>query len=131
MEFVRHFMLKTFLNLYVFVWKLRAKYGTVAKIENNILRPRGKKPELILPEINSNLGTEMLRRFNVTLDKNGDFDVLTNGTQVQFDFDSIFFTPNIQIVVLNYYGQLIAFNPTPLHLKYYVETKYLIIERVH
>ena len=59
------------------------------------------------------------------------FDVLPNGTQVQFDFDSIFFTPNIQIVVLNYYGQLIAFNPTPLHLKYYVETKYLIIERVH
>ena len=78
MEFVRHFMLKTFLNLYVFVWKLRAKYGTMAQIENNILRPRGKKPELILPEVTSNLGTEMLRRFNVTLDKNGDFDVLTN-----------------------------------------------------
>lgn len=59
------------------------------------------------------------------------FDVLTNGTQVQFDFDNIFFTPNIQTVVLNYYGQVIAFNPNPSHLKHYVETKYLIIERVH
>lgn len=59
------------------------------------------------------------------------FDVLPNGTQVQFDYDNIFFTPNIQTVVLNYYGQVIAFNPNPFHLKHYVERKYLIIERVH
>ena len=72
-------MLKIFVKLYVFIWKLRAKYGTVAIIENNILRPRGQRPEINLPKIRSNLGTEMIRRLNATLDKNGDFDVLTNG----------------------------------------------------
>ena len=72
-------MLKIFVKLYVFIWKLRAKYGTVAIIENNVLRPRGQRPEINLPKIRSNLGTEMIRRLNATLDKNGDFDVLTNG----------------------------------------------------
>ena len=51
----------------------------VAIIENNVLRPRGQRPEINLPKIRSNLGTEMIRRLNATLDKNGDFDVLTNG----------------------------------------------------
>ena len=72
-------MLRFILKLNVFVWKLRAKYGTVATIENNILRPRGQRPDIQLPEIHSNLGTEMIRRLNVALDKNGDFEVLTNG----------------------------------------------------
>ena len=77
MEFIRHFILKIALHIYLLVWRLRAKYGTVAKIRNNILYPTSRL-NVKLPEMSGSLGNEMLTRFSALLNQNGDFEVLIN-----------------------------------------------------
>ena len=74
---MRHFILKIVLHVYLFIWRLRAKYGSVAKIKDNILYPR-TRTNVKLPVMNQSLGNEMLSRFSYLLSQNGDYEVLVN-----------------------------------------------------
>ena len=77
MEFIRHFILKTVLHIYLLIWRLKAKYGSVARIKDNILYPRTRS-NVKLPETSQSLGNEMLSRFSYSLNQNGDYEVLIN-----------------------------------------------------
>ena len=75
----RQWIFRLVFIIVVFFWKLRAKYGTVSIVKDNILYPRVKPKSSDYPKLTENFGNEILKRLSHMLYTYGDTECLING----------------------------------------------------